>query len=131
MGKERDDSSCIFCSLNTERIITQNNHAFAVYDKYPVNKGHTLVIPHTHIANYFDLPEDIRNGCWNLVDKVYQRLSEKLSVEHFNIGVNIGSRAGQTIFHAHIHLIPRFPEDVEDPTGGVRNVRPGKGNYTA
>lgn len=109
----------------------ETDTALAILDKYPVTKYHTLIIPKRHVESYFELTDVEHMDCINLINVVkivLNKLDE--SITGFNIGVNIGKDAGQTIFHCHIHLIPRRREDVSDPEGGIRNLIPGKGKYT-
>lgn len=121
---------CIFCYLDNRKIAFENNLAKAFYDKYPVTEYHLLIIPKRHAKNYFDLNQAEINAINDLMHKAKDTLTLKdPSIEGFNIGINNGAIAGQTIFHCHIHLIPRRKGDVEDPTGGVRNIIPGKGRY--
>lgn len=101
----------------------------ALFDKYPVSKGHALIISKQHVADYFELPDRLKTACWLMVDRVKLLLAQRFHPDGYNIGLNVGPAAGQTIPHLHIHLIPRYSGDVDDPTGGVRNVIPGKGNY--
>lgn len=123
---------CPFCNPTPDReFITESATAYAILDKYPVSKGHTLIIPKKHIAEYFDLPERVKTACWLMVDRVKWFMDKRLQPDGYNVGINSGRVSGQTIPHAHIHLIPRYENDVEDPTGGVRNVIPDKGNYLA
>ena len=114
--------------LNIEKII-ENENAFAIYDAFPVSKGHVLVIPKRVIAEIFDLNDEEYSSCFNLVKEVKKILEEKFKPDGFNIGINNGEKAGQTIFHAHIHVIPRYSGDVDNPRGGIRHVIPGKGDY--
>ena len=114
--------------LNLEKII-ENENAFAIYDGFPVSKGHVLVIPKRVVAEIFDLNNEEYSSCFNLVKDVKKILEEKFKPDGFNIGKNNGEKAGQTVFHAHIHVIPRYSGDVDNPRGGVRHVIPGKGNY--
>ena len=114
--------------LNIEKII-ENENAFAIYDAFPVSKGHVLVIPKRVVAEIFDLNNEEYSSCFNLVKDVKKILEEKFKPDGFNIGINNGEKAGQTIFHAHIHVIPRYSGDVDNPRGGVRHVIPGKGDY--
>ncbi len=88
-----------------------------------------MVIPKEHVSSYFQLSEEVKKDLWNTVQRAREHLEETFHPDGFNIGLNEGAAAGQTIFHVHIHVIPRYQGDVEDPTGGVRNVIPGKGNY--
>lgn len=123
------DSDCIFCQAE-ERIVSQNELAFVIKDGHAVTKGHSLIIPKRHVADYFDLHMAERNALEALLHE--QRgvlLKEDKTITGFNVGINAGESAGQTIFHVHIHLIPRRDGDVEKPRGGVRHVIPGKGNY--
>ena len=103
--------------------------SFVIYDSYPVTKGHSLVIPKRQIKEIFELNKEEYESCFELVRKVKDLLITKFKPEGFNIGVNCGEVAGQTIFHAHIHVIPRYKGDVPNPRGGVRNIIPGKGDY--
>ena len=123
-------TDCPFCRPDSEReLITESATAYALFDKYPVSDGHALVIPKQHIANYFDLPDRAKTACWLMVDRVKMLLTQQFKPDGFNVGINAGDAAGQTIPHVHIHLIPRYKGDVENPTGGVRNIIPKKGNY--
>ena len=114
--------------LNKKKII-ENENAFAIYDGFPVSKGHVLVIPKRVVAEIFDLNEEEYSSCFNLVKDVKKILEEEFKPDGFNIGINNGEKAGQTIFHAHIHVIPRYSGDVDNPRGGIRHVIPGKGDY--
>jgi diadenosine tetraphosphate (Ap4A) HIT family hydrolase/5-methylcytosine-specific restriction endonuclease McrA len=124
------ESDCLFCNPEKERILAENELAYVFADGFPVTEGHVLIIPKRHVANYFELGQAEINACTSLLNE-QQELSKQndASIEGFNIGVNVGEAAGQTIMHCHIHLIPRRQGDVEDPIGGVRNTIPGKGNY--
>ena len=113
-----------------ERIFAFNSIAFAVRDKYPVTALHTLIIAKRHAPTFFDLFEPERRAINQLLDKVRAEIVRKdASVSGFNIGINNGDTAGQTVDHAHVHLIPRRQGDVKDPRGGVRGVIPGKATY--
>ena len=109
--------------------IAENNLSFSIYDNFPVSKGHALIIPKRVVADIFDLNDDEYKSCFDLVKVVKKNLIKEFNPDGFNIGVNSGKTAGQTIFHAHIHLIPRYKGDVSNPRGGVRNVIPGKADY--
>ena len=123
-------NGCLFCELPKERIIAENNLAYAVYDGYPVTEQHTLIIPKRHIPAYFDLYQPEINACNQLLQEMKTRIEGKdKNVTGFNIGMNSGKDAGQTIFHCHIHLIPRRQGDVDTPKGGVRGVIPSKQDY--
>ena len=123
-------SDCLFCTLSLDRVVLQNGLAFAIRDGFPVTAGHTLVIPKRHVEDYFGLTRDELVACDELLHQLRTAtLEADPCVQGFNIGMNAGAVAGQTIFHCHIHLIPRRAGDVESPRGGVRHVIPGKGHY--
>ena len=109
--------------------IVENDHAFAVYDKYPVAEGHTLVIPKKEIADLFELEDEEYHACFDLVKQVRKILIDVYQPQGFNVGIKNSPVAGQTIPHAHIHVIPRYKGDVKNPRGGIRNIIPGKGDY--
>ena len=124
------EEGCLFCEMPEERVIAENELAYAIHDGYPVTDLHTLIIPKRHISSYFDLGRPEVNACNMLLDEVkldIERTDE--TVTGFNIGINSGEDAGQTIFHCHIHLIPRRKNDVKEPRGGVRGVIPEKQVY--
>lgn len=124
------DQTCLFCTIPAERIIGSNDLAYAIRDGFPVTPLHTLVIPKRHVEDFFGLSQDEMQACHDLLKQFrFSILAEDAKVEGFNIGMNAGSVAGQTIFHCHIHLIARRTGDVENPRGGVRHMIPGKGFY--
>ena len=119
-----------FLIQNTgENQIGEMATCFAIYDKYPVNKGHALIIPKREVSNYFQLTFKEQAACWFLVNIVKEYLFSNFKPDGFNIGINSGQTAGQTVDHCHIHLIPRYKNDMKDPTGGVRGVIPEKRVY--
>ena len=121
---------CAFCELPKERIVEENELAIAFRDGFPVTPLHTLVIPKRHVADYFDLFQPERNAMQALLESQRAKILEQDKlVTGFNIGINAGEEAGQTIFHCHMHLIPRRKGDVEEPRGGVRGVIPEKQKY--
>ena len=120
---------CPFCSLPSERIIDQNDHGLVVRDGYPISKGHTLIIPKRHTGSFFDLTETERLDLLLLLDKAKTALDNEFNPNGFNIGINDGPAAGQTVPHLHIHLIPRYNGDITDPRGGVRWIIPEKADY--
>jgi diadenosine tetraphosphate (Ap4A) HIT family hydrolase len=122
-------SDCPFCALFPERIIDSNDHALAVADAFPVSPGHMLIISRRHVPDFFDLTDAEVLAMIALLRAMQSRLQVAVHPDGFNFGVNIGAAAGQTIFHVHIHLIPRFAGDVARPEGGIRNVIPGRGFY--
>ena len=122
--------TCIFCDMEENRIIAENNLAYVIYDGFPVTEYHSLIIPKRHAETYFGLSTQEREACHQLlVGAKAQILGKDPSVDGFNIGMNSGEAAGQTVFHCHIHLIPRRVGDVEEPRGGVRHLIPSKGSY--
>src|SRR5262245_32005572 len=123
-------AGCIFCDLGDRKIVAQNELAFATRDTYPVTPLHTLIVSRRHAATYFDLHDPERRAINVLLDQVKRdTLSADKAIEGFNVGMNCGEAAGQTIMHCHVHLIPRRKGDVEQPRGGVRGVIPGKQAY--
>ncbi len=122
---------CKFCFHNIKgRVIKQLDSVIAVKDGYPVTEGHTLVIPKRHAVEYFDLSDNERRDADSLMKYLKQEMYKKdPSITGYNIGLNNGESAGQTIFHVHYHLIPRRDGDTENPRGGVRGVIPGKRSY--
>ena len=122
-------NTCPFCTLDPTRIIAANNHALAIMDGFPISLGHALIIPKRHIASLFEATRDEREALFDLVEQVRADLLEKYSPDGFNIGINDGAAAGQTVMHLHIHLIPRFAGDQPDPRCGVRWIFPDKAAY--
>ena len=130
----KTDQSCLFCNLQTDdrsRIISENTLAYAIRDGFPVTEGHTLFIPKRHAQDYFGLTQAEINAV-NALMREQKELLERAdaSIEGFNIGMNCGEVAGQSVFHCHVHLIPRRRGDVANPRGGVRHVISGKGDYS-
>lgn len=120
----------IFENPSREReLISELATVYSIYDKYPVTEGHALVITKRKSRNYFDMHPKEKTACWIMVERVKDILTKKYNPDGFNIGFNINEAAGQTVEHAHIHVIPRYEGDVEHPRGGVRNVILGKGDY--
>jgi len=123
-------SDCLFCSPPPDRIVAAMELAYALRDAFPVTPHHTLIIPKRHVADWFSLTQAELLSCNELLQEVRAHLlDEDPSIEGFNVGANVGEVAGQTIFHCHIHLIPRRAGDVPEPRGGIRHVIPGKGSY--
>jgi ATP adenylyltransferase len=127
------NKSCLFCDIQStdqQRIIAQNNLAYAIRDGFPVTEWHTLFIPKRHTIDYFGLvPAEV--SAINLLMAEQKKLLQESdsTIDGFNIGMNCGESAGQTVFHCHVHLIPRRKGDVENPRGGVRHIIAGKGFY--
>jgi diadenosine tetraphosphate (Ap4A) HIT family hydrolase len=109
--------------------MAENELAVAFKDAFPVNPGHTLIVPKRHVEGLFDLDPGELAALWSLLPEVQQRLEARHSPAGYNIGVNVGEAAGQTVEHVHVHLIPRYAGDVEDPRGGVRWVVPVRAAY--
>ena len=122
------ENSCVFCTPKS-KVINETALAYAVFDTFPVSKGHSLIIPKRHISNYFDLTLEEHIATRLLINRVKEIIDLKYKPDGYNIGVNVGKDAGQTINHVHIHIIPRYRGDVKIPIGGVRNIIPEKGNY--
>ncbi len=123
-------NKCLFCNVGKERIIAENDLAFAIRDGFPVTELHSLIIPRRHESDYFELTKEELLACNELLRTVKEAiLAQDESVKGFNVGANSGLVAGQSIFHCHIHLIPRREGDVPNPKGGIRHVIPGKGAY--
>lgn len=123
------NSQCPFCHLPPERILLSNDVGWVIRDAFPVSPGHTLVIPKRHIGSFFDLTDDERNGLMALLAEAKLGTEAEFAPAGYNIGINDGPAAGQTVPHLHIHLIPRFAGDLPDPRGGVRWVIPDKARY--
>ena len=121
--------SCPFCNLPESRIIDASTLAMVVRDAFPVSPGHTLVIPKRHVGSFFDLTELERQDLLSLLDKAKLVIDQEFKPVGYNIGINDGPAAGQTVPHLHIHLIPRYKGDLPDPRGGVRWVIPDQADY--
>ncbi len=128
--KKRDPNNpCLFCK-DPRGVSLQHELAFSARDSYPASSGHTLVIPRRHVASFFELTEEEVAACMSLIKEEKKRLDAEFKPDGYNIGVNVGQAGGQSIFHVHIHIIPRYQGDVENPQGGVRHVIPKRGHYT-
>lgn len=127
---EKEDKNCPFCNLSPKvELLSETATAVAFLDSFPVNQGHTLIVPKRHVASYFELSVHEQRALWLLVNRCKSIIQERHKPDGFNVGINVGETAGQSIFHVHIHLIPRYKGDVENPRGGVRGVIPSKQNY--
>lgn len=115
--------SCIFCEYSKEDYIVENELCFAIFDKFPVNEGHALIIPKRHFSNYFDATSEEIRAMYDLSHKVKEIIDQKYKPDGYNVGVNVDIAGGQTIMHLHMHIIPRFNGDIEDPRGGVRRIK--------
>lgn len=120
---------CPFCVLPVERIIDANEIGLVIRDGFPVSSGHTLIIPRRHVSSFFEITEEERVGLMALVATARTKLDKEFHPAAYNLGINDGVAAGQTVPHLHIHLIPRYAGDQTDPRGGVRWVIPEKADY--
>jgi diadenosine tetraphosphate (Ap4A) HIT family hydrolase len=121
--------TCPFCTLPADRILIEDEYAVVIRDGFPVTPGHTLVIPRRHVGSFFETTDGERASLLRLLDEARVALAAELKPDGWNIGINDGAAAGQTVPHLHIHLIPRYRGDREDPRGGVRWVMPEKADY--
>ena len=120
---------CPFCTLPPERIVDSDNACVVIRDGFPVSRGHTLIIPRRHVGSFFDLNSDERKSLLTLLDCAKTTLDLECQPDGYNIGINDGAAAGQTVAHLHIHLIPRYEGDQKDARGGVRWIFPEKADY--
>ncbi len=115
---------CPFCKQPETEVIAENKLAIAFLDKFPVNTGHVLVIPKRHFDDLFKATQEEIKAMTELLGEVKEHLHNRFNPDGYNIGVNVGAAAGQTVFHLHVHVIPRYHGDVEDPRGGIRKIKP-------
>lgn len=120
---------CPFCTLPADRVVEENELAFVILDGYPISPGHSLIIPKRHVSSFFDATPPERAALLALLDKAKELADKRNTPAGYNVGINDGPAAGQTVPHLHIHLIPRYSGDQDDPRGGVRWVIPDKANY--
>ena len=126
-----EGEECRFCVRKSgRRIMIEGEYGFAAWDRHPASEGHFLVIPYRHFSDYFDITDEEREELWRLVAEGKKMADEKHNPDGYNIGINVGVWAGQSIPHLHIHVIPRYKGDVENPKGGVRGVIPKNKLYT-
>jgi diadenosine tetraphosphate (Ap4A) HIT family hydrolase len=123
------EKACPFCTLPSSRILGENAHAFWIKDGFPVSPGHSLIIPKRHVGSFFEITPEERTALLELLDKAKNNVEKEFQPDGYNIGINDSAAAGQTVPHLHIHLIPRFHGDMQDPRGGVRWVIPEKADY--
>ena len=128
-GTDSCGTACPFCQPARDRIIFETPLVIALWDAFPVNRGHALIVPRRHVPTWFDASAEERVALMAAVDEARELIVARYAPDGFNIGINVGAAAGQTVFHLHVHLIPRFDGDVPDPRGGVRWVIPAKWNY--
>jgi len=123
------DKPCAFCTLPESRIIDASEYGVVIRDGFPISPGHTLVMPKRHIGSFFDLNADEREDLMALLERAKVVTDAEFKPDGYNIGINDGPAAGQTVPHLHIHLIPRYKADLPDPRGGVRWIIPEKADY--
>jgi diadenosine tetraphosphate (Ap4A) HIT family hydrolase len=121
--------TCPFCNPVFDEIVAKNDLCYARWDRYPVSKGHLLVIPFRHTAEYFSLTVEEKQSILALIDACKEVIEENFRPAGYNIGFNVGEAAGQTVMHCHCHVIPRYVGDVKEPRGGVRGVVPERKGY--
>ena len=128
-----NNNPCLFCDKENQKfkLILENDFCVARWDEFPVSKGHTLIIPKKHTTSFFDLKEEELSKMFSLIKEAKNTIQKEYNPDGFNIGLNDGEAAGRTIHHLHIHLIPRYKGDVDNPRGGIRHIIPGKGDYLA
>lgn len=123
------NEQCPFCDIDQDRVLYEDQFCYVVRDGFPVSEGHSLIISKKHVGSFFETTEEERKALVGALDLAKEQIEQELSPDAYNIGINDGSAAGQTIPHLHIHLIPRYKGDAPDPRGGVRWVIPGKAVY--
>lgn len=124
-----EKTPCPFCDPPDSRVFYRSKLVYGLWDGFPVSEGQALLIPHRHIFSWFEASAEERSALFEGVDYVRNLIDQQHEPVDYNVGINIGSAAGQTIPHFHVHVIPRYPGDVDDPRKGVRHVIPWRGNY--
>jgi diadenosine tetraphosphate (Ap4A) HIT family hydrolase len=124
-----DQAPCLFCTLPEARILLSGVFGVVIRDLYPVSPGHTLIVPRRHVRSFFELTADEREALLELLEAAKRELDDAQRPHGYNIGINDGVAAGQTVPHLHIHLIPRYLDDQPDPRGGIRWIFPNKAKY--
>ncbi|MBD3236506.1 MAG: HIT domain-containing protein [Candidatus Eisenbacteria bacterium] len=123
------DRPCPFCHPDPGLVVVRRDHALALRDAFPLAPGHTLIVPARHVASWFDTTEEERRDILELLSVVREQLEEELHPDGYNIGINDGAAAGQTVMHLHVHVVPRHRGDVPDPRGGIRWIFPDRADY--
>lgn len=124
------DATCPFCCLEPKHYLDQNDEGFVIRDLFPVNPGHTLIIAKRHVSSFFLLTRQEVDGLWQLMQRAKVQLDSEFAPLDYNIGINDGPNAGQTVPHVHVHLMARYPNDTADPRGGVRRIIAERAIYT-
>ena len=122
-------TNCPFCPPDEDRVFHATDLAVALWDGFPVSPGHVLVIPRRHVSSWFGATREEQAALLEAIEAGKSAVERDRSPDGWNLGVNVGAAAGQTVFHLHVHLIPRYDGDVPDPRGGIRHVVPGKADY--
>jgi diadenosine tetraphosphate (Ap4A) HIT family hydrolase len=122
-------SACPFCSPGEHEIVLRNALCYARLDRYPISKGHLLVIPFRHEPSFLLMTVQEQAAALDLISQARSKLDSEFHPDGYNVGINVGEAAGQTVMHAHIHIVPRYAGDVADPRGGVRYIIPEKARY--
>jgi diadenosine tetraphosphate (Ap4A) HIT family hydrolase len=125
------DGNCPFCQVPAERVFHEGRLVRGIWDAYPVSPGHALLISRRHVATWFEASSEEQDELTSAITVARDVIEQQHVVNGFNIGINVGAEAGQTVFHLHLHVIPRYRGDVPDPRGGIRHVLPAKANYLA
>lgn len=121
--------ACPFCEIDQSRIVHKSDLAFVMRDGFPISPGHTLIIPKRHIGSFFETTQEEKLELLTLIEQAKTNIETEFKPHAYNIGINDGAAAGQTVPHLHIHLIPRYEGDRTDPRGGVRWIMPEKADY--
>lgn len=123
------DGDCPFCNPDPDLIFHEDELVLGLWDRYPVSPGHALLVPHRHVAEWFEATSAEQLALIAALPVARDAIQARYKPDGYNIGINIGEAAGQTVFHLHVHLIPRYAGDQDDPRGGIRNLFPGLANY--
>lgn len=123
------DLKCVFCSPSSNMVFFENQLVQCIWDAYPVSPGHALIIPRRHVETLFEASSEEKEAMFAAIDKAREVIEKKHNPTAYNIGINSGRDAGQTVPHLHLHVIPRYRDDIDDPRGGIRNVLPSKAKY--
>ena len=126
---DRPEPICPFCNPTLERLFFADSVVMGLWDGFPVSPGHALIVPRRHVPTWFDASSEEKLALTKAIERAKTEIEKAHSPHGYNIGINVGAAAGQTIFHLHVHVIPRYRGDIPDPRGGVRHVIPAKANY--
>ncbi len=129
MNSSTDNTHCPFCRADEDSRFFNSELVKGVWDTYPLNPGHALLVPHRHIARWFDATTAEQTALAAAIEQAKTAIEEKYAPQGFNIGFNDRKAAGQSVPHLHVHVIPRYEGDVPDPRGGIRNIIPARAAY--